>query len=247
MLAEKNALYRCLDKLLPHKEALFSHLRQTPSCDSYPIIFAGRDQQFQAGYTGRCHPEALAVPRRSCIRPRPVFRRPRMLHSQYLRRRRAGSPHLPVRRRRERRGHPAVRVVQRPPFLGDRLVQGDRRRRGLQRRSVARAVQLRPSRQSSLEVLPVRGSLLRHGRQQGPAVRTVQLHPFHQSSPTARAVRQVQAVRLRREPPPVLAVRTVPLHPFHLSSPVGPRGLTRSPLSVLNASSTLLDLTSALD
>ena len=27
-LAEKNALYRCLDKLLPHKEALFSHLRQ---------------------------------------------------------------------------------------------------------------------------------------------------------------------------------------------------------------------------
>ncbi len=27
-LAERNALYRCLDKLLPHKEALFSHLRQ---------------------------------------------------------------------------------------------------------------------------------------------------------------------------------------------------------------------------
>ena len=27
-LVEKNALYRCLDKLLPHKEALFSHLRQ---------------------------------------------------------------------------------------------------------------------------------------------------------------------------------------------------------------------------
>ena len=27
-LAEKNALYRCLDRLLPHKEALFSHLRQ---------------------------------------------------------------------------------------------------------------------------------------------------------------------------------------------------------------------------
>jgi transposase len=27
-LAEKNALYRCLDKLLPHKEALFWHLRQ---------------------------------------------------------------------------------------------------------------------------------------------------------------------------------------------------------------------------
>src|SRR5260370_6964695 len=27
-LAEKNALYRCLDKLLPHKEALFGHLRQ---------------------------------------------------------------------------------------------------------------------------------------------------------------------------------------------------------------------------
>ena len=27
-LAEKNALYRCLDKLLPHKAALFSHLRQ---------------------------------------------------------------------------------------------------------------------------------------------------------------------------------------------------------------------------
>jgi len=27
-LAEKNALYRCLDKLVPHKEALFSHLRQ---------------------------------------------------------------------------------------------------------------------------------------------------------------------------------------------------------------------------
>jgi len=27
-LAEKNALYRCLDKLLPHKEALFSHLCQ---------------------------------------------------------------------------------------------------------------------------------------------------------------------------------------------------------------------------
>jgi transposase len=26
-LAERNALYRCLDKLLPHKEALFSHLR----------------------------------------------------------------------------------------------------------------------------------------------------------------------------------------------------------------------------
>src|SRR6195256_226488 len=28
MMAEKNALYRCLDKLLPHKTALFSHLRQ---------------------------------------------------------------------------------------------------------------------------------------------------------------------------------------------------------------------------
>jgi hypothetical protein len=28
MLAEKNALYRCLDKLLPHKQSLFSHLRQ---------------------------------------------------------------------------------------------------------------------------------------------------------------------------------------------------------------------------
>jgi transposase len=28
MLAEKNALSRCLDKLLPHKQALFSHLRQ---------------------------------------------------------------------------------------------------------------------------------------------------------------------------------------------------------------------------
>jgi len=27
-LAEKNALYRCLDLLLPHKQALFSHLRQ---------------------------------------------------------------------------------------------------------------------------------------------------------------------------------------------------------------------------
>jgi len=27
-LVEKNALYRCLDKLVPHKEALFSHLRQ---------------------------------------------------------------------------------------------------------------------------------------------------------------------------------------------------------------------------
>jgi transposase len=27
-LAEKNALYRCLDKLLPHKEALFSHLHR---------------------------------------------------------------------------------------------------------------------------------------------------------------------------------------------------------------------------
>jgi len=27
-LVEKNALYRCLDKLLPHEEALFSHLRQ---------------------------------------------------------------------------------------------------------------------------------------------------------------------------------------------------------------------------
>src|SRR5437588_12684316 len=27
-LAEKNALYRCLDKLLPHKAALFSRLRQ---------------------------------------------------------------------------------------------------------------------------------------------------------------------------------------------------------------------------
>jgi hypothetical protein len=26
--AEKNALYRCLDRLLPHKQALFSHLRQ---------------------------------------------------------------------------------------------------------------------------------------------------------------------------------------------------------------------------
>jgi hypothetical protein len=26
--AEKNALYRCLDKRLPHKQALFSHLRQ---------------------------------------------------------------------------------------------------------------------------------------------------------------------------------------------------------------------------
>src|SRR4030081_260140 len=28
MMAEKNALYRCLDKLSPHKQALFSHLRQ---------------------------------------------------------------------------------------------------------------------------------------------------------------------------------------------------------------------------
>src|SRR5271163_5189235 len=27
-LVEKNALYRCLDKLLEHKEALFNHLRQ---------------------------------------------------------------------------------------------------------------------------------------------------------------------------------------------------------------------------
>src|SRR5882757_590352 len=27
-LVAKNALYRCLDKLLPHKAALFSHLRQ---------------------------------------------------------------------------------------------------------------------------------------------------------------------------------------------------------------------------
>ena len=27
-LVEKNALYRCLDKLVEHKEALFSHLRQ---------------------------------------------------------------------------------------------------------------------------------------------------------------------------------------------------------------------------
>ena len=27
-LVEKNALYRCLDKLLSHKPALFSHLRQ---------------------------------------------------------------------------------------------------------------------------------------------------------------------------------------------------------------------------
>jgi len=27
-LVEKNALYRCLDKILPHKQALFSHLRQ---------------------------------------------------------------------------------------------------------------------------------------------------------------------------------------------------------------------------
>src|SRR5476651_1450530 len=27
-LVSKNALYRCLDKLLPHKTALFSHLRQ---------------------------------------------------------------------------------------------------------------------------------------------------------------------------------------------------------------------------
>ena len=27
-LVEKNALYRCLDKLLEHKQALFSHLRQ---------------------------------------------------------------------------------------------------------------------------------------------------------------------------------------------------------------------------
>ena len=27
-LVEKNALYRCLDKLLVHKQALFSHLRQ---------------------------------------------------------------------------------------------------------------------------------------------------------------------------------------------------------------------------
>jgi hypothetical protein len=27
-LAEKNSLYCCLDKLLPHKEALFFHLRQ---------------------------------------------------------------------------------------------------------------------------------------------------------------------------------------------------------------------------
>src|SRR4051794_5289690 len=26
-LVQKNALYRCLDKLLPHKAALFSHLR----------------------------------------------------------------------------------------------------------------------------------------------------------------------------------------------------------------------------
>ncbi len=27
-LVEKNALYRCLDKLLAHKAALFDHLRQ---------------------------------------------------------------------------------------------------------------------------------------------------------------------------------------------------------------------------
>jgi hypothetical protein len=27
-LVEKNALYRCLDKLLAHKQALFGHLRQ---------------------------------------------------------------------------------------------------------------------------------------------------------------------------------------------------------------------------
>ena len=27
-LVEKNALYRCLDKVLAHKQALFSHLRQ---------------------------------------------------------------------------------------------------------------------------------------------------------------------------------------------------------------------------
>ena len=27
-LVSKNALYRCLDKVLPHKSALFSHLRQ---------------------------------------------------------------------------------------------------------------------------------------------------------------------------------------------------------------------------
>jgi len=27
-LVERNALYRCLDKILPHKQALFSHLRQ---------------------------------------------------------------------------------------------------------------------------------------------------------------------------------------------------------------------------
>jgi hypothetical protein len=27
-LVSKNALYRCLDKVLPHKTALFSHLRQ---------------------------------------------------------------------------------------------------------------------------------------------------------------------------------------------------------------------------
>src|SRR6202008_4872237 len=36
-LVEKNALYRCLDKLLPHKEALFSHLRQR-----WQDLFAGR-------------------------------------------------------------------------------------------------------------------------------------------------------------------------------------------------------------
>jgi len=51
-LVAKNALYRCLDKLLPHKAALFSHLRtrrqdlfaqnSTCCCTSSPACISSR-------------------------------------------------------------------------------------------------------------------------------------------------------------------------------------------------------------
>ena len=37
-LAEKNALYRCLDKLLAHKAALFTHLRSAGKSCSQPAL-----------------------------------------------------------------------------------------------------------------------------------------------------------------------------------------------------------------
>src|SRR5947209_7499766 len=47
-LVAKNSLYRCLDKLLPHKAALFSHLRQR-----WQDLFA---YSGEAGHQFRCEP-----------------------------------------------------------------------------------------------------------------------------------------------------------------------------------------------